>query len=88
MRRAPGLQGDPARGEGTGSFTDKVVPSCADNGGVAPCWQLTVGGAGCETGQILDVSADPNVSPTTATNITVSCALCQAGVSDFEKGCP
>jgi len=73
---------------GTGSFTDKVVPSCADNGGVAPCWQLTVGGAGCETGQILDVSADPNVSPTTATNITVSCALCQAGVSDFEKGCP
>jgi len=74
---------------GQGSVIDKVVPSCADNGGVAPCWQLSPpGAAGCETGQILDVSPDPNVSPTTATNITVSCALCLPDVSDPEKGCP
>jgi len=73
---------------GTGSFTDTVVPSCAANGGVAPCWQLSAGGPGCETGNTLDAGVDPNVSSTTASNITVSCALCDPNAPDPEKGCP
>jgi hypothetical protein len=69
---------------GRGGFTDEVAPACADNGGVAPCWQL----APAECGHILNVSPDPNVSSTTATNITVSCALCDPNVPDPERGCP
>jgi hypothetical protein len=71
---------------GTG-FTDKLVPACADNGGVAPCWQLSPPGSLC-SGQVLDVSPDPNVSAATASNITVSCALCDPNLPDPEKGCP
>jgi hypothetical protein len=71
--------------QGNGTIKDTVVPACADNGGVAPCWQLTPG-AGCD--QILDVSPDPNVPLTTATNVTVSCALCDPGAIDPGDGCP
>jgi len=73
---------------GTGGVTDNVVPSCADNGDVAPCWRLTTLPGGVCSGQVLDVSIDPNVSATTAANITVSCALCDPNVPDLERGCP
>ena len=71
-----------------GTVTDKVVPACADSGGAAPCWQLSPGGAGCEGGKVVDVSPDPNLPPTAATNVTISCALCDPNMPDFDKGCP
>jgi hypothetical protein len=74
---------------GLGSFVDATVPSCASNGGTAPCWRLTNGAcAGGGTGQIVDVSVDMSVPTTTAQNATVNCALCLPGVSEPERGCP
>ena len=71
-----------------GSVADKVVPSCADSGGAAPCWQLSPGAPGCETGRVVNVSPDPNVPSTVASNVTISCALCNPGMPDPQKGCP
>jgi len=62
---------------GTGSFVDKTVPSCADNGGVPPCWSLSAGGATCQ-GVVLDISADPSLPATTSATISYDCAKCSA----------
>ncbi len=72
---------------GTGSFTDTLVPSCADNGGVAPCWQLSPQ-ASRATARFWMSAPIRTCRPTTATNITVSCALCDPNLPDPEKGCP
>ena len=42
-----------------GMSAPRPVPSCAVNGGVAPCWQL-VSAPGCSPGQALEISVDPN----------------------------
>ncbi len=70
-----------------GAIVDDTVPSCADNGGAAPCWQLVAGEGTC-TGQTMRISSDPNAPPATSQDATVDCALCVAGVSAPERGCP
>jgi hypothetical protein len=73
---------------GSNQFTDSTVPSCASNGGMSPCWQLTAGGTGC-AGQIIDQAAlmDPRITMSQSQNATVNCALCVAGVDDPARGC-
>ena len=74
---------------GLGGFVDATVPSCASNGGAAPCWRLTSGAcAGGGNGQIVNLSADISLPTTTAQNATVNCALCTPGVSNPARGCP
>jgi len=86
-RRRYGLTGP--NGAGKSTFLKILSADMeADNGDVAPCWRLTTLPGGVCSGQVLDVSIDPNVSATTATNITVSCALCDPNVPDLERGCP
>ena len=66
-----------------------TVPACSANTNAAPCWRLTTGMCtGNQNGQIVQVSADPNLPPATAQNATVNCALCTPGVSDPARGCP
>jgi hypothetical protein len=61
---------------GAGGTIDALVPACSSNGGVAPCWQLKAGTCPDGTsGQTVMVSADPNVTTSTAQNATVSCSL-------------
>jgi hypothetical protein len=72
-----------------GRYLDSTVPACSANGGAAPCWRLTTGMCtGNQNGQIVQVSADPNLPAATAQNATVNCALCTPGVSDPARGCP
>jgi hypothetical protein len=74
---------------GLGGFVDATVPSCASNGGAAPCWRLDTGMcAGGGNGQIVNVSVDMSLPTTTTQNATVNCALCIPGTPDAERGCP
>ncbi len=57
---------------GVGGTVDATVPSCTANGGAAPCWQLE-SAASC-SGQVLNVSADPNVPPSTWVTVSYDCA--------------
>ena len=70
-----------------GRVFDAPVPACADNGGAAPCWNLVAGQATC-TGQTVQITSDPTAPPATSQDATVDCALCVAGVSAPERGCP
>jgi hypothetical protein len=72
---------------GTGGFIDSTVPSCALNGGAAPCWSLSAGGMGCNGGSIVQVTSDPNVPMSTAQNATVNCSLCDPMFPDPNRGC-
>jgi hypothetical protein len=49
-----------------------TVAACADNGGVAPCWQLATTAA-C-SGQTLEVSPDPNVPASSTSVFRYDCA--------------
>jgi hypothetical protein len=81
-----GLGPDPARpgqadckvtqhtSNGLGGFIDSNVPACADNGGVPPCWQLARQNV-CN-GFVLNVSPDPNIPASTASNVSYDCAKC------------
>jgi hypothetical protein len=71
---------------GLGGTVDATVPACSENGGQAPCWQLTPGGMGC-TGNIVDVSTDPSLPQSTAQNATVNCALCDPNFPDPNRMC-
>jgi len=55
-----------------GTVGPSTVPACADNGGVAPCWQLETT-AGC-SGKTLEVSADPNIPASSASVVRYDCA--------------
>ncbi len=80
----PGLIGlNPATGEpdckitertrsATGMTATKTVPACAENGNVAPCWQLQ-SSATC-VGSVLSVSVDPSLPASTEATITYDCA--------------
>jgi hypothetical protein len=70
-----------------GTLVDSRVPSCADNGAAAPCWDLVAGQGTC-TGRTLKISSDPTAPPATSQDATVDCALCVPGVTDAERGCP
>ena len=59
--------------DGRGSYVDKVVPFCGDNGNVPPCWSLSTGTT-CQ-GQILNISWDPAVP---APAVSYDCAKCSA----------
>ena len=74
---------------GIGGIVDATVPACSANGGAAPCWQLATGAcSGGGNGQIVQVSTDMSVPTTTSQNATVNCALCIAGISEPDRGCP
>jgi hypothetical protein len=87
LRCLPGLVGDePTTGEpdckvtshygnGSGSIIDKTVPACADNGNVAPCWQLAKTPT-CGAGSVLDISPDPTLSASAIGTVSYSCAKC------------
>jgi hypothetical protein len=51
-----------------------AVPSCADVGGAAPCWQAKIDAA-CGQGRTLAISYDPNTSAASLT-VSYSCAKC------------
>jgi hypothetical protein len=70
-----------------GRDIDSAVPACADNGGAAPCWNLVAGQAAC-TGRTVQITSDPTAPTATSQDATVACALCVAGVSAPERGCP
>jgi len=70
---------------GTGGLTNKKVPSCAESGGIPPCWQLTAQQV-CN-GVALDVLPDPNVSASTATTVTYDCAKCSPTDPDPVADC-
>ena len=42
-----------------GMLPPAAIPSCADSGGLAPCWQLNPTPR-CSPGQAIEVSTDPN----------------------------
>jgi hypothetical protein len=56
------------------------APSCADNGGTAPCWSLSTDGAGCQQPQIT-VAAGATPMPV----VHYECAVCTTGV--VGQGC-
>ena len=58
----------------------QAVPSCADNGGTAPCWSLSTDGAGCQRPQ-LSLAA----GATAPAAIRYECAICATGV--VGQGC-
>ena len=62
---------------GCGGFIDRSVPACADNGDVAPCWQL-VKTPMCVAASVLDISADPDLPATASGTVSYSCAKCQS----------
>ena len=57
---------------GVGGTFDATVPSCDSNGNTPPCWALE-SAASC-SGQVLKVSADPNVPPYTSVTVSYDCA--------------
>jgi len=57
---------------GVGGTVDATVASCTANGGWPPCWQLE-SAASC-SGQVLKVSADPNLPPSTWITVSYDCA--------------
>jgi hypothetical protein len=61
--------------DGLGGFIDRAVPACADNGNVAPCWQL-VKTPMCGAASVLAVSADPGLPATASGTVSYSCAKC------------
>jgi hypothetical protein len=71
---------------GAGGFIDSTVPSCASNGGMAPCWQLDPGMGSC-TGRVVNVSTPAGQSTSVAQNATVNCALCDPMFPDPAR-CP
>jgi hypothetical protein len=58
-----------------GVVTHEAYENCAVTGGAAPCWSLKTGTGSC-TGQTLDLT-----ETTPSTNATVTCAICEPGVS-------
>ena len=65
---------------GQGGTTSQSLPSCADNGGTAPCWSLSTDAAGCQRPTITLAAAPP--TPTVA---RYQCAICASGV--VGQGC-
>ena len=58
----------------------QAVPSCADNGGAAPCWSLSTDAAGCQRPRIMLAAG-----ATAPAWSRYDCALCAAGV--VGQGC-
>jgi hypothetical protein len=56
----------------SGMTATKAVPACAENGNVAPCWQLQ-SSATC-VGSVLSVSVDPSLPASTEATVTYDCA--------------
>jgi hypothetical protein len=65
-----------------GSVT-QTVSACADNGAVAPCWQLQTTPS-CSLGPTLIVTEDPNVPAAASATLTYSCAKCTAANPTFD----
>jgi hypothetical protein len=63
-----------------GVTTDQAVPSCADNGGTAPCWSLSTDDAGCQRPQVTLAAAPPSNA-----SAHYECAVCIAGM--VGQGC-
>jgi hypothetical protein len=62
--------------DGAGGTIETAIPACSSNGSAAPCWHLEAGTCpDGSSGQVVRVSADPNVTTSTAQNATVNCAL-------------
>ena len=70
-----------------GTLVDAPVPSCADSGGAAPCWDLVAGQGAC-TGRTMQISGDRSAPPATSQDVAFDCALCVPGVTDAARGCP
>jgi hypothetical protein len=57
-----------------GMLIDTPLPSCVDNGNVAPCWTLT-DDASCPNGKLLGFNPTPGI-PATGVNSSVQCRVC------------
>jgi hypothetical protein len=68
-----------------GTTTEKAIPACAENAGVAPCWQLSPGSGTCLGGRFFQVSADPGVPANVAVTFRYDCGRCTS--SDPLQGC-
>jgi len=74
-------------GAGGQGGIESPVPSCAETGGVGPCWRFVPGENAC-TGQGVEMVADPAAPPPAWQSISVQCSLCVAGIPDPARGCP
>jgi hypothetical protein len=98
VAKRPGTTSDDCNVVSTSASTDSsgasgrvgiesAVRSCADTGGVGPCWRFVPGENAC-TGQGVEMVADPAAPPPAWQSISVQCSLCVAGVPDPARGCP
>jgi hypothetical protein len=59
---------------------DVLVPSCAQNNNVAPCWTMQDDATNCpDGGQLVKVTQDAAAMSATSVDATVECALCMPG---------
>jgi hypothetical protein len=65
---------------GTGTIVDTSLPACIDTGGVAPCWEPTVGR--CASGWAFDVRPDPNLPSSATVSVSYDCAPCGPSGAD------
>ena len=61
----------------------QTVPACADNGAVAPCWQLQTTEI-CNLSATLIVNEDPNIPAAASATLTYSCAKCASLTPGFD----
>jgi len=65
---------------------DLPVPSCAENGNVAPCWTLQEDPANCAAGDLaLKLQQDTAAMKANSLDSTIECSLCLPGST--EPGC-
>jgi hypothetical protein len=69
---------------GSGQRTDTLLPRCADNGDVAPCWTLSDDVAGCLDGKRLAINRG-TVTPPADLTTAFTCAPCAPGSTEI--GC-
>jgi hypothetical protein len=78
--------------DGKGGTIQTVLPACADNGGVAPCWDLQVGtgplpaGNGCPANQHVLTPMRTGTPPDNLKS-AVECSICVAGSPNPLPGC-
>jgi hypothetical protein len=87
VSKVSGTQDDDCKVTQNDGSGDKPIPSCADNGGTAPCWQLVAGNC-VNGGRALDVSPDPSLPASAAATISYDCRLCTPGMPEPQRSCP
>ncbi len=72
--------------DASGNTVDVSIPSCAENGNVAPCWTLQADTTICAAGDLsLKLQQDGAAMNATSVNSSIECSLCVPGST--EPGC-